>query len=397
MSARVTAELLLGHGEFLRELALCLARDRAQAEDLVQDTYVAALRSPPGDLGRPLRPWLGQILRNVFRSTLRRASRRRTRERQAVALEGSRLRADDTLAQMQLQREIVGLLTALDEPYRTTLVLRFYEGKDAPEIGRAMGTAAATVRWRLSEGLERIRTGLDARHRGERSRWRALLPGAPGVGARRGTPAPIRPVTPLKLTGGLVAGALALSGVATWWMAARHARPAASPSPAVTARTVPARGNSPHPYPEDPSMLDKQRTLARATAFFTLALPALVAGAENGPQRMLRDERIDSCMEIHQQIFACDQEFADLFVKDVPAERRSAARRKVLADIARDGTGPEGPRREACAASVDKGPPPTPEQVKLFGSVLGDCRAKSDCKARAACLWPIVAALRARR
>jgi hypothetical protein len=102
-------------------------------------------------------------------------------------------------------------------------------------------------------------------------------------------------------------------------------------------------------------------------------------------------------MAIHQQIFACDQEFADLFVKDVPAERRSAARRKVLADIARDGTGPEGPRREACAASVDKGPPPTPEQVKLFGSVLGDCRAKSDCKARAACLWPIVAALRARR
>src|SRR5690606_23864875 len=47
----------------LRRLARALTADDATADDLVQDTWVAALRNPPGE-DRPVRPWLSTVMRN---------------------------------------------------------------------------------------------------------------------------------------------------------------------------------------------------------------------------------------------------------------------------------------------------------------------------------------------
>jgi DNA-directed RNA polymerase specialized sigma24 family protein len=56
-------EALLAEARWLRRLATSLIGE--DAEDLVQATYLAALRSPPaGD--RPLRPWLGRVRRHLL-------------------------------------------------------------------------------------------------------------------------------------------------------------------------------------------------------------------------------------------------------------------------------------------------------------------------------------------
>ena len=57
-------ERLLEHVGWARRLAASLARGH-DAEDLVQDTWVAALRSPP-DPGSPAKPWLKSVLRNLW-------------------------------------------------------------------------------------------------------------------------------------------------------------------------------------------------------------------------------------------------------------------------------------------------------------------------------------------
>jgi RNA polymerase sigma-70 factor (ECF subfamily) len=49
----------------------------ADAEDLVQDTFVRALERPPTRLEEPLRPWLVQVALNLSRDHLRRRRRRR--------------------------------------------------------------------------------------------------------------------------------------------------------------------------------------------------------------------------------------------------------------------------------------------------------------------------------
>ena len=42
-------------------------------------------------------------------------------------------------------------LTALDEPFRTTVIRRYLDGQSAADIAKALGIPAGTVRWRLTK------------------------------------------------------------------------------------------------------------------------------------------------------------------------------------------------------------------------------------------------------
>src|SRR2546421_12875536 len=66
-----TAEDLLAHAGWLHRLAARLVSS-AEADDVVQDTWVAAMRSPPSR-DRPARPWLAPVMRNLARNRARTA------------------------------------------------------------------------------------------------------------------------------------------------------------------------------------------------------------------------------------------------------------------------------------------------------------------------------------
>jgi hypothetical protein len=89
------AEQLEVHRGFLRGVAYRMLGVLADADDVVQDAFVRALRHPPADLSRPLRPWLVRVTVNLARDRLR---RRRTVMHALltddVALATSLLRAD---------------------------------------------------------------------------------------------------------------------------------------------------------------------------------------------------------------------------------------------------------------------------------------------------------------
>ncbi|MCP3920910.1 MAG: hypothetical protein GY711_35730 [bacterium] len=79
MSSKQTIAALIEHEGFVRSLARSLVPDRALAEDLAQDTWVAALRHPPAASGSP-RGWLASVMRNQLRDWRRGDSRRSRRE-----------------------------------------------------------------------------------------------------------------------------------------------------------------------------------------------------------------------------------------------------------------------------------------------------------------------------
>ncbi|MDP3504679.1 MAG: sigma-70 family RNA polymerase sigma factor [Myxococcales bacterium] len=164
---------LLEHTEWVRGLATRLVRD--DADDAAQDVWLAALRSPP-DSNRPARPWLARVLQNAARKRFRDESTRRDYET-AAPQPDAETSPEALVGRVQLQQLLVELVLGLDEPFRQTLLLRFFEGKSSAEIAEAFGVPAGTVRWRLKEGLERVRTALDARHHGDRKAW--LLSCAP--------------------------------------------------------------------------------------------------------------------------------------------------------------------------------------------------------------------------
>ncbi len=172
----VSLEELLEHAEWIRRLALALVGDPDDASDLTQEAFEVALTRPPTKPG-PLRPWLGGVVRNLARMRRRSAGRRREREQtlELVVPEGVPT-PDQLVDRARTQQRVAQSVLELGEPYRSTVLLRYYEGLSSAEIARRQRLPAATVRARLKTGLDRLRAELDRDDRlGGRKRWRALL------------------------------------------------------------------------------------------------------------------------------------------------------------------------------------------------------------------------------
>jgi RNA polymerase sigma-70 factor, ECF subfamily len=140
--------------------ALALSRDPAQAEDLVQETCLRALRArnkpEPGD---GLRSWLFAILHNVWRNDLR---RRRSRAFEAdidalPATEGDPLLLVD---RKQSGNRLRSAIDALPEAFREVIVLRCVEGFSYREMAQIVGCPAGTIMSRLARARALLKRAL---------------------------------------------------------------------------------------------------------------------------------------------------------------------------------------------------------------------------------------------
>jgi DNA-directed RNA polymerase specialized sigma24 family protein len=113
-SESLDAEALLRHGAWLARLARALVAKDDEIDDVVQQTYVQALATPPRRATN-LRGWLGAIARNVIRASRRQDAARAVREE--LAPPPARPEAPDELvARAELRRAVVDAVLALAEP-----------------------------------------------------------------------------------------------------------------------------------------------------------------------------------------------------------------------------------------------------------------------------------------
>jgi RNA polymerase sigma factor (sigma-70 family) len=188
----ITPEDLLSHAAWLQRLAARLVESASAAEDLVQDTFVAALRSPPEASARSPRPWLAQVLRNLVRNRARGAGRWAARVHRVAAESNAPLpTAEELLTQHEARRLVAELVSQLEEPFRSTVLLCYGQGLSPGEVAERQAIPGGTVRWRLKRGLDDLRAALDQRYGGDRRAWALALgplaAGAAGLGA--GVPA----------------------------------------------------------------------------------------------------------------------------------------------------------------------------------------------------------------
>lgn len=162
---RAFVERAHAHAPALARFARQLTGNRADAEDVVQETLVRALERR-GELRDPgqLKPWLFAIARTTWLN-----SRRGLRHRLEV-LDGGVGHADTAGPQGDLEREIldrslsdelVAVLDALPQEWREVLWLREVGDLSYEEIGRVVGCPVGTVRSRLA----RARAAVAARMR----------------------------------------------------------------------------------------------------------------------------------------------------------------------------------------------------------------------------------------
>jgi RNA polymerase sigma factor (sigma-70 family) len=177
MKARPQLDELMAERAWVARLAYRMVRDRDDADDVAQETLLAALESPPAT-DRPTRGWLGRIATNVVRLRYRTDTRRARREEWAELPEPS----DDNFSAVHKNQSSALVAAAVDElaePYRTAVVLRFFAERSVAEIAAEQGVPVGTAGWRISEGLKRLRTRLDHDAGGDARPWlMALCPGA---------------------------------------------------------------------------------------------------------------------------------------------------------------------------------------------------------------------------
>lgn len=178
---------LLSEAAWLQSLARQLVRDPAAAEDAAQQTML--LLSEKQADQQPSRRWLASVLRNFLRQE-KRSQKTRQRLENAAAKKEATDPSDEVASRLEIQRQLIEAVQALDEPYRSTISLRFLESKPPREVARRMGVPVKTVHTRIERGLARLRSKLDRSYRG-RSEWLSVLTpltlrhaawGVPGLG-----------------------------------------------------------------------------------------------------------------------------------------------------------------------------------------------------------------------
>jgi RNA polymerase sigma-70 factor, ECF subfamily len=144
--------------------ALMITRSAADAEDAVQEAFVAA----HGALGRfrrdaPLRPWLLRIVANSARNRLR-AQRRRDNlaytVADAVRAGGAAPSPEAAAEAAEERRALLRALESLRDDDRLVVVCRHLLDLDVAETAAVLGVREGTVKSRLHRALRRLRDRL---------------------------------------------------------------------------------------------------------------------------------------------------------------------------------------------------------------------------------------------
>jgi RNA polymerase sigma-70 factor (ECF subfamily) len=167
------ARLVMTYQDRLYAFVLRLTANAPDAEEMVADAFVRAyhaLARYPAERVRALalRPWLYQIVRNVFHNRVRGRRLRlvpldRTGEgRDPGFPDDAAERPDAVLERAELREALTVRLMALPERERVAVVLHHVQGWGYGEIAALVGQPVGTVKAHVHRGIERLRAVLSA-------------------------------------------------------------------------------------------------------------------------------------------------------------------------------------------------------------------------------------------
>jgi len=167
-------EQAMQYASHLYPVALRMTRNRADAEDLVQETYLKAWRSfATFHEGTNLRAWLFRIMTNTFINNYRAKQRRPEEEglekvedlylyKRLNTFDQSRMSAsaEDQMMDLFPDEDIRAALEELPEVFRMPVLLADVEGFSYKEIADILDVPIGTVMSRLSRGRKAMHKSL---------------------------------------------------------------------------------------------------------------------------------------------------------------------------------------------------------------------------------------------
>lgn len=149
--------LLLPELGYLRRVGLALTGGQAEADELVQETVLRALRYFSSYKGDGFKPWIAAIMRNVHRD------RPMTRpvptdDKWLESLEDSAPDPEQQALAKDNSTRLRRLVAALPETLREILVMREFAELSYAQIATALDIPVGTVMSRLSRARDDLRT-----------------------------------------------------------------------------------------------------------------------------------------------------------------------------------------------------------------------------------------------
>jgi RNA polymerase sigma-70 factor (ECF subfamily) len=139
--------------------------DRQLAEDIVQETLLRAWRHPEALTGRPVRPWLFTVARNLVVDAHRAKS---SRGGPHVPLDGGEdypaiPSASDDIDRVLESWTVAEALSDLSAQHRAVIVETYYRGSSVAEAAGALGIPPGTVKSRTYYALRALKLALEER------------------------------------------------------------------------------------------------------------------------------------------------------------------------------------------------------------------------------------------
>jgi RNA polymerase sigma-70 factor (ECF subfamily) len=159
-------QLVIRYGGALYAFFVRLGSSPADAEDLVQDTFLRVFKARATfDPRRPLSPWLYGIAAHVWgdERRQRRGARATADGGVPVVEEPAGTALDDVAAQAErrdMARHIHEAIHHLPEEHRLVLILRHYHGLSYEGISQALGISVGTVKSHIHYALAKLREEL---------------------------------------------------------------------------------------------------------------------------------------------------------------------------------------------------------------------------------------------
>lgn len=170
----IDPQALLEHGAFVRALVRSLVADEHRADDVEQQTWLAALRRPPRRLDRA-RAFLAIVAKNFVRRAHRDERLREERVRECAEFDGVVPSPDDVLELEARRKRVIDEVLKLEPPYRSVVLMRYVSDLSPAKIAARLGVPLETVKTRLKRALAMLRARFDAEHAGDRTAWCATF------------------------------------------------------------------------------------------------------------------------------------------------------------------------------------------------------------------------------
>jgi RNA polymerase sigma-70 factor (ECF subfamily) len=152
-------ELVKAYMRQVFQVAYRVVGHREDAEDLVQDCFIAAYQYLDSfDESRPFAPWITRIVLNRG-ANLRRSRARRAMEPETDAVSTAPSALDEA-TRAEAREKLAEVLAGLNERQRVIVTMFDVDGMTSAEIGERLELAPGTVRWHLHEARRVLRAAL---------------------------------------------------------------------------------------------------------------------------------------------------------------------------------------------------------------------------------------------